>query len=173
MCRIAGIYDPRVKNLQQQIVHMRDSMKHGGPDDEGILVHQTLPLAFGHRRLSLIDLSAAGHQPMIDDQLTIVYNGEIYNYKELRNTLNHYGHQFKTESDTEVILKAYRQWGTDAFEYFNGMFALAILDEQKQELILARDHAGIKPLYYYIDDSCLYFASEMRAFQQVEKKFEP
>lgn len=172
MCRIAGIYDPRVKNLQQQIVHMRDSMKHGGPDDEGILVHQTLPLAFGHRRLSLIDLSAAGHQPMIDEQLTIVFNGEIYNYKELRNTLKHYGHQFKTESDTEVILKAYRHWGTDAFEYFNGMFALAILDEQKQELVLARDHAGIKPLYYYIDDSCLYFASEMRAFQQVEKRFE-
>ncbi len=172
MCRIAGIYDPTVKNLQQQIIHMRDSMKHGGPDDEGILVHQTLPLAFGHRRLSLIDLSAAGHQPMIDEHLTIVFNGEIYNYKELRNTLKHYGHQFKTESDTEVILKAYRHWGVDAFEYFNGMFALAILDEQKQELVLARDHAGIKPLYYFIDHSCLYFASEIRAFQEVEKKFE-
>lgn len=172
MCRIAGIYDPTVKNLQQQIVHMRDAMKHGGPDDEGIFVHQTLPLAFGHRRLSLIDLSAAGHQPMIDEELTIVYNGEIYNYKELRHTLMHYGHRFKTESDTEVILKAYRQWGVDAFEYFNGMFALAILDERKQELVLARDHAGIKPLYYSIDHSCLYFASEIRAFQQVEKTFE-
>lgn len=172
MCRIAGIYDPTVKNLKQQIIHMRDAMKHGGPDDEGIFVHQQLPLAIGHRRLSLIDLSAAGHQPMIDEEITIVFNGEIYNYQELRNTLKHYGHRFKTESDTEVILKAYRQWGVDAFEYFNGMFALAILDEKKQELVLARDHAGIKPLYYYTDRHCLYFASEMRAFQQVEKTFE-
>lgn len=172
MCRIAGIYDPSVKNLQQQIVHMRDAMKRGGPDDDGVFVHQTFPLAFGHRRLSLIDLSAAGHQPMIDDTLTIVFNGEIYNYKEIRNTLKHYGHQFKSESDTEVILKAYRQWGTDAFEYFNGMFALAIWDEKQQQLILARDHAGIKPLYYYMDQSCLYFASEIRAFYQTEKKFE-
>lgn len=172
MCRIAGIFDPSVKNLQQQIVHMRDAMKRGGPDDEGVFVHQTFPLAFGHRRLSLIDLSAAGHQPMIDEPFTIVFNGEIYNYKEIRNTLKHYGHQFKTESDTEVILKAYRQWGTDAFEYFNGMFALAIWDEQQKQLILARDHAGIKPLYYYMDQSCLYFASEIRAFYQTEKKFE-
>lgn len=171
MCRIAGIYDPSVKNLQQQIVNMRDAMKHGGPDDEGIFVHHTHPLAFGHRRLSLIDLSAAGHQPMIDEALTIVFNGEIYNFKELRSTLKHYGHQFKTESDTEVILKAYRHWGVEAFEYFNGMFALAIWDEQKQQLVLARDHAGIKPLYYYIDRSCIYFASEIRAFHHAEKKF--
>lgn len=172
MCRIAGIYNPSVKNLQQQIIRMRDAMKHGGPDDEGVFVHQTLPLAFGHRRLSLIDLSAAGHQPMIDEELTIVFNGEIYNYQELRSTLKNYGHQFKTESDTEVILKAYRHWGVDAFEYFNGMFALAILDEKKQQIILVRDHAGIKPLYYYIDESCFYFASEIRAFHLAEKKFE-
>ena len=171
MCRISGIYNPSVKNLQAQVTRMRDAMKHGGPDDEGIFVHQTLPLAFGHRRLSLIDLTSAGHQPMIDEDLTIVFNGEIYNYKELRNTLKNYGHQFKTESDTEVILKAYRHWGLAAFEYFNGMFALVILDDKKQQLILARDHAGIKPLYYYLDQSCLYFASEIRAFHLVEKKF--
>lgn len=172
MCRIAGIFDPRVNNLQQEIVRMRDAMKNGGPDDAGTFIHQSLPLALGHRRLSLIDLSEAGHQPMIDEELTIVFNGEIYNYKELKSTLQHYGHRFKTESDTEVILKAYRQWGTDAFEFFNGMFALAILDEQKQQLVLARDHAGIKPLYYYKDRHCLYFASEIRAFQCVEKTFE-
>lgn len=172
MCRIAGIFDPRINNLQQEIVRMRDAMKNGGPDDAGIFLHHSMPLALGHRRLSLIDLSEAGHQPMIDEELTIVFNGEIYNYKELKSTLQHYGHRFKTESDTEVILKAYRQWGTDAFEFFNGMFALAILDEQKQQLVLARDHAGIKPLYYYKDRNCLYFASEIRAFQCVEKTFE-
>lgn len=172
MCRIAGIFDPSLKNLQEQVVHMRDAMHRGGPDDAGLFVHPLLPLALGHRRLSLIDLSEAGHQPMIDEELTIVFNGEIYNYLELRSTLQHYGHQFKTESDTEVILKAYRQWGVDAFEYFNGMFALALLDEKKQQLVLARDHAGIKPLYYYIDQHCLYFASEIRAFATTEKAFE-
>lgn len=172
MCRIAGIFDPRINNLQQEIVRMRDAMKNGGPDDAGTFIHHSLPLALGHRRLSLIDLSEAGHQPMIDEELTIVFNGEIYNYKELKSTLQHYGHRFRTESDTEVILKAYRQWGTDAFEFFNGMFALAILDERKQQLVLARDHAGIKPLYYYKDRNCLYFASEIRAFQCVEKTFE-
>lgn len=172
MCRIAGIFDPSLKNLQEQVVAMRDAMHRGGPDDAGLFVHSSLPLALGHRRLSLIDLSEAGHQPMIDAELTIVFNGEIYNYLELRSTLKHYGHQFNTESDTEVILKAYRQWGVDAFEYFNGMFALALLDEKKQQLVLARDHAGIKPLYYYIDEHCLYFASEIRAFAKAEKVFE-
>jgi asparagine synthase (glutamine-hydrolysing) len=172
MCRIAGIFDPSIKNLQEQVVDMRDAMHRGGPDDAGLFVHPSLPLALGHRRLSLIDLSEAGHQPMIDEELTIVFNGEIYNYLELRSTLKHYGHSFKTESDTEVILKAYRQWGVEAFEYFNGMFALALLDEKKQQLVLARDHAGIKPLYYYIDEHCLYFASEIRAFAKAEKVFE-
>jgi asparagine synthase (glutamine-hydrolysing) len=172
MCRIAGIYNPQSKNLRQEICSMRDAMQHGGPDDAGVELHASLPLALGHRRLSIIDLSDAGHQPMKDEELTIVFNGEIYNYKELKQTLSHYGHQFKTNSDTEVILKAFRQWGTDAFEYFNGMFALALWDDKQQQLILARDHAGIKPLYYYLDHSCLYFASEIRAFNRAEKRFE-
>lgn len=150
---------------------MRDAMQHGGPDDHGVFVHPAHPLAFGHRRLSIIDLTANGHQPMHDDGLTIIFNGEIYNYKELKSTLSHYGHQFRTGSDTEVIVKAYRQWGIDAFEYFNGMFAIALWDDKEQKLILARDHAGIKPLYYYIDDHCLYFASEIRAFEATEKAF--
>lgn len=172
MCRIAGIFDPKAGNLTHRIESMRDAMHRGGPDDAGVFVHPSLPLALGHRRLSLIDLSAAGHQPMIDAELTIVFNGEIYNYQELRSTLKHYGHSFRTESDTEVILKAYRQWGVEAFEYFNGMFALALWDEAAQQLILARDHAGIKPLYYSIDDSSLYFASEIRAFAYAGKPFE-
>ncbi|MEJ8816985.1 asparagine synthase (glutamine-hydrolyzing) [Lacibacter sp. H407] len=172
MCRIAGIFDPLAGNLPQRILQMRDTMHRGGPDDAGLFIHPLLPLAFGHRRLSLIDLSEAGHQPMIDEELTIIFNGEIYNYLELRATLQQYGHQFRTESDTEVILKAYRQWGLDAFEFFNGMFALAIWDEKRRQLILARDHAGIKPLYYFIDRECLYFASEIRAFSASGKHFE-
>jgi asparagine synthase (glutamine-hydrolysing) len=171
MCRITGIFNPSLGNIKEQVIAMRDAMRHGGPDDEGIYVHHELPMAFGHRRLSLIDLTAAGHQPMRDEHLTIVFNGEIYNYKELRSTLQHYGYQFRTNSDTEVILKAYLHWGTDAFEYFNGMFAVAIWDEKKKQIILARDHAGIKPLYYYLDHQCLYFASEIRSFRYAEKKF--
>ncbi|TWI81429.1 asparagine synthase (glutamine-hydrolysing) [Lacibacter cauensis] len=171
MCRIAGIFNPEEQYLGERIVAMRDTMYRGGPDSSGVFVHPQLPLALGHRRLSLIDLTEAGHQPMIDAELTIVFNGEIYNYKELRATLQHYGHTFRTESDTEVILKAYRQWGVDAFEYFNGMFALAIWDEGRQQLLLARDHAGIKPLYYYIDGKSLYFASEIRAFAHSGKNF--
>jgi asparagine synthase (glutamine-hydrolysing) len=174
MCRIAGIYNPREKQLSKVIQSMRDAMMHGGPDDAGIYQHPQLPLALGHRRLSLIDLSANGHQPMHFEEcgLTIVFNGEIYNFQELRSTLEHYGFVFKTGSDTEVILKAYAHWGAEAFEYFNGMFALAIWDERKQQLILARDHAGIKPLYYYLEDGCLYFASEIRAFHFSGKAFE-
>ncbi|HMO34105.1 MAG TPA: asparagine synthase (glutamine-hydrolyzing) [Lacibacter sp.] len=173
MCRIAGIFNPREASLNYQITHMRDAMQHGGPDDAGIYLHPQLPLALGHRRLSLIDLSAAGHQPMHFEErgLTVVFNGEIYNYKELRSTLIHYGYTFRSDSDTEVILKAYAQWGVEAFEYFNGMFALAIWDNQRQQLVLARDHAGIKPLYYYLDGETLYFASEIRAFSACGKTF--
>lgn len=172
MCRIAGIVDPEAGNLKERVEQMRDAMHRGGPDDAGIFLHPSLPFCLGHRRLSLIDLSEAGHQPMIDAELTIVFNGEIYNYKELRSTLKHYGHSFRTESDTEVILKAYRQWGVEAFEYFNGMFALALWDERSQQLVLVRDHAGIKPLYYSIDGNSLYFASEIRAFAHAGKTFE-
>jgi asparagine synthase (glutamine-hydrolysing) len=174
MCRIAGIFNPVEQQLKARIISMRDAMQHGGPDDAGLYIHHQLPLALAHRRLSLIDLSANGHQPMHFEEhgLTIVFNGEIYNFKELRKTLEHYGFQFTTQSDTEVILKAYAYWGVEAFEYFNGMFALAIFDEKKQQVILARDHAGIKPLYYYIEKGCFYFASEVRAFHHSGKKFE-
>ncbi|MFN4285573.1 MAG: asparagine synthase (glutamine-hydrolyzing) [Lacibacter sp.] len=166
MCRIAGIYNPNEKNLAARMVHMRDAMQHGGPDDAGLFVHEQLPLALGHRRLSLIDLSPAGHQPMhyAEKGLTIVFNGEIYNFREIRNTLHHYGYRFVSESDTEVLLKAYAHWGVAAFSYCNGMFALAIWDEPRQQLILARDHAGIKPLYYKLGTDHLIFASEIRAF---------
>ncbi|HEX8277522.1 MAG TPA: asparagine synthase (glutamine-hydrolyzing), partial [Segetibacter sp.] len=169
VCRIAGIFNPASANLTGDITVMRDSMQHGGPDGKGIYVDDKLPLAIGHRRLSLLDLSNAGHQPMSDLEgcLQIVFNGEIYNFQELKEELNLLGHFFKTTCDTEVILKAYKQWGTECFCRFNGMFALAIFDRKAAHLILARDHAGIKPLYYSIDGGRLFFASEVRAFKAV------
>ena len=173
MCRIAGIFDPSLPNLSQEIVKMRDAMKHGGPDDEGIFIDDEFPLALGHRRLSIIDLSSAGHQPMSDAEgkLQITYNGEIYNYLEIKKELVAKGYQFKTQTDTEVILKSFIEWGTDCFAKFNGMFALAIFDKQKSELILARDHAGIKPLYVFHDKESFYFSSEIRGFKAVSKSW--
>ena len=171
MCRIAGIFDPSILNLSQEIVKMRDAMKHGGPDDEGVYIDDELPLAFGHRRLSIIDLSSAGHQPMSDlnGNLQITYNGEIYNYPELKKELVSKGYHFKTQTDTEVILKAYQEWGVNCFDKLNGMFAIAIFDKQKNELVLARDHAGIKPLYLYHDSKSIYFSSEIRGFKALNK----
>lgn len=148
-------------------------MRHGGPDDEGVYLDDKVPLALGHRRLALIDLSSAGHQPMHNPEKSVqlIFNGEIYNFRELRNTLQAYGHRFETATDTEVILKAYLQWGRHCFEKFNGMFALAIYDKRHSEIILARDHAGIKPLYYSILKNKLVFASEIRAFKTLDIKW--
>jgi asparagine synthase (glutamine-hydrolysing) len=167
MCRIAGIFDPTNTQLEQDLLRFRDAMHKGGPDDAGIFVEGNL--ALGHRRLSIIDLSSAGHQPMLseDANLVLSFNGEIYNYRELRQELVAAGFTFNTQTDTEVLLKAYQQWGTACFAKLNGMFALAIFDKSKNELVLARDHAGIKPLYYHLQDGKLYFASEIRAFNEL------
>jgi asparagine synthase (glutamine-hydrolysing) len=144
---------------------MRDAMSHGGPDDSGVYLDAANGLAFGHRRLSIIDLSAAGHQPMQREDIVLTFNGEIYNYEELRQQLKANGQSFSTNSDTEVIIRAYQQWGTACFGRFRGMFALVIYDKLRNELILARDHAGIKPLYYSFTNEKLYFGSEIRAFK--------
>ncbi len=170
MCRIAGIIRPDATISNSEIIAMRDCMQHGGPDDAGVYLNEGSHLAFGHRRLSLIDLSEAGHQPMFskENNLVIVFNGEIYNYLTIQAELNLLGHQFISHSDTEVIIAAYEQWGVDCFEKFNGMFALAIYDIQKNELVLARDHAGIKPLYYSFYKAGFYFASETKAFKQID-----
>jgi asparagine synthase (glutamine-hydrolysing) len=167
MCRIAGIYNLKSESLERDILIMRDAMHRGGPDDAGVFLHSDLPLALGHRRLSFLDLSSAGHQPMksANGRLQLIFNGEIYNFKEIRAELKQFGFIFHTASDTEVILASYEQWGKDCFRRFNGMFALAIWDEGEQEIILARDHAGIKPLYYYVEGEVLLFASEIRAFK--------
>ena len=167
MCRLAGIYSSTSVRLLEDVIIMRDSMHRGGPDDQGIYIDDKFPLALGHRRLSLIDLSSAGHQPMADNdnQLQIIFNGEIYNFQEIRTGLQSKGYHFKTKTDTEVILKAYIEYGKECFKLFNGMFAIALLDKNIGELLLIRDHAGIKPLYYYLSKDELIFASEIRAFK--------
>lgn len=169
MCRIAGIFDPNSSCLQEDILKMRDAMHRGGPDDAGVYMDGALALA--HRRLSLIDLSADGHQPMhsSDERFVLVYNGEVYNFEEIREELLALGYAFKSKSDTEVILYGFKQWGNALFEKLNGMFALAIYDTQEKQITLARDYAGIKPLYYYLEEGSLYFASEIRAFKALNR----
>ncbi len=139
---------------------MGDAIHHRGPDDEGFFIDG--PIGFFHKRLSIIDL-ASGRQPMTDGDLTIVFNGEIYNYVELRQMLIQKGYAFKTHSDTEVILKMFREYGTDAILHLNGMFAFLLYDRRTQQLIAARDHFGIKPLYLYRDQNKYIFASEIKA----------
>jgi asparagine synthase (glutamine-hydrolysing) len=163
MCRIAGIYDPSNLKIKEDLVMMRDTMKRGGPDDAGIYINQGL--ALGHVRLSIIDLSANGHQPMINNNLVLCFNGEIYNYQIIKTELQQLGYNFQTLTDSEVILKSFQEWGTDCFRKFNGMFALAIYDKETHQITLARDHAGIKPLYYNWSNGKLFFSSEIRALK--------
>lgn len=173
MCRIAGIINHQQIPDRETICSMRDSMQHGGPDDAGIYLNDELHLAFGHRRLSLLDLSPLGHQPMMDinGEIVLIFNGEIYNFQIIKEQLLQKGYKFTSTSDTEVIIYAYLEWGKECFAKFNGMFALALLDKRVNKLLLARDHAGIKPLYYYLDQHSLYFASEIRAFKKTNRSW--
>lgn len=163
MCGISGIVKLAINDeaLYAPIERMNQALAHRGPDDEGIWVEG--PIALGHRRLSIIDLSSAGHQPMLspDGNLVLVFNGEIYNFRALKAELSDY--PFQSGSDTEVILAAYTRWGIDCLKKFNGMFALALWDRAKQSLLLARDHLGIKPLYLFEHAQKILFASEIRA----------
>ena len=147
---------------------MRDSMARGGPDDAGILVDGNIGLA--HRRLSIIDLSPSGHQPMkaARRNVWVTYNGEIYNFPELKKELTGFGYEFSSTSDTEVLLNAYLQWGELAFGKFIGMFSFAVYDKDRSLFYLVRDHAGMKPLYYSIDGEKLVFASEVRAIKKLQ-----
>jgi len=155
----AGICDP------QLVIRMRDSLKHRGPDDCGL--HMQGRVGLGFRRLSVIDV-LGGHQPMVDTAsgLSLVFNGEVYNYRELRRELEAFGERFITESDTEVVLKSYAQWGAQAVNRFIGQFAFAIWDPRSEELFLARDRLGIKPLYWTRTGDEILFASEVKAFFQ-------
>jgi len=144
---------------------MRDTMRHRGPDDAGLWFDDRRRVGLGHRRLSIIDLSPGGHQPMTDaaGDVALVYNGEIYNYRELRDELTGRGHSFRSAGDTEVIIEAYRAWGTDCLSHLNGMFAFALYDVPAGRLFLARDRAGQKPLFYTCAGGRFVFASELKA----------
>lgn len=168
MCGIVGIIS-RVEAINPETLQaMRDSMSHRGPDDAGLWLSADGRVGLGHRRLAIIDLSRGGHQPMVDasDHLCITFNGEIYNYQPLRRELEAKGHGFQTASDTEVILEAYRAWGTDCLPRFNGMFAFGLYDSEKQQLFLARDRVGKKPLFYSQASGQFLFASELKALMK-------
>ena len=148
---------------------MCDIQAHGGPDDSGIFQDDIRGVILGHRRLSIVDTGNGGHQPMVYAQrYHLVFNGEIYNYKELRKELLELGKYFTTHSDTEVILAAYAQWGTVSFTKLKGMFAFALWDKQTNELLLVRDPSGIKPLYYFQSNTSFAFSSELKALKQLE-----
>jgi asparagine synthase (glutamine-hydrolysing) len=177
MCRIAGIISNKLQagQIREQVSIMCAVLKHGGPDDEGIFFDEKVNIAFGHRRLSIIDLSKKGHQPMADLQQKawITFNGEIYNYLELKEQLLKTGAKFYSDTDTEVILLAYLHWGTAAFSKFRGMFAFALYDVAISVTYLVRDSTGIKPLYYYVNNKLLSFASEVKAFKAASIAVEP
>ena len=160
MCGICGFYGFEDKRLIKQ---MTDILYHRGPDDSGIFIDKDVCL--GHRRLSIIDLSEKGRQPIFneDKSVMVIFNGEIYNFKGVRKTLEEKGHKFYSDADTEVIVHAYEEYGERCITLFNGMFAFAIWDSRKKLFFLARDRAGIKPLYYSIKNNKFIFASEIKS----------
>ena len=189
MCGIFGVISNNTVN-KNQLLKVSDVLKHRGPDDEGYLLfnkendvikiakgNDTVPgfdaahinncdnfnLAFLHRRLSIIDLSLHGHQPMTldDDNFWILLNGEIYNYIELKEELINKGHKFQSQSDTEVVLAAYKEWGEDCVLKFNGMWAFVILDRKNNLFFFSRDRVGIKPLFYYHKNGNFIFCSDL------------
>ena len=198
MCGISGYLDTESRIDCKKLIRMTDIIRHRGPDDEGYALidvngvslysgEDTMPelalprlteergkkafLALGHRRLSILDLSAAGHQPMhlTERNITLTYNGEIYNYIELRKELELCGYTFRTDSDTEVLLYAYCQWGEDCLSHFNGMWGFALWDGEKKKLFCARDRLGAKPFHYYRNGNRFIFGSELKQICQDEE----
>ena len=169
MCGICG-FSWRDEDLMHS---MLDSLRHRGPDGGGL--HVSGGISIGHRRLSIIDLSECGKQPMPneDETIWVTYNGEVYNFLELRRTLEKQGHTFRSDTDTEVIIHAYEEWGVECFNRLNGMWAFCIYDKKNNILLLSRDRFGIKPLYYHHDAGKFAFASEIRALLSIDVKVEP
>lgn len=167
MCGIVGIFRTQSAVEESEISRMAEQIRHRGPDGQGIKLFPQG--AIGHRRLSIIDIST-GAQPMCNEtgSVWITFNGEIYNYLELRDRLKALGHVFATNSDTEVIVHGYEEWGAGLLQQLRGMFAFAITDLEKQQVLVARDHFGIKPVYYYSDGKTFAFASELQAFNAVQ-----
>jgi len=179
MCGIAGFWrnstDQSADWLERTALEMANTLVHRGPDDSGTWVEAEVGVAFGHRRLSIIDMSNAGHQPMIsaDGRYVITYNGEVYNFRELRKQLEKLGHKFRGHSDTEVMLGSFIQWGVkQSVKRFNGMFAFAVWDRRDRLLWLARDCIGEKPLYYGVQSGAFFFASELKAIR-AHPEFKP
>ncbi|WP_115620917.1 asparagine synthase (glutamine-hydrolyzing) [Chryseobacterium indoltheticum] len=196
MCGICGYYSFRKEISSKNILEMNNAIRHRGPDDEGfwisdgfygksfsgndsiqkikeafpVLNESSSKIALGFRRLSIVDLSEKGHQPMLsdDEKITITFNGEIYNFRKIRKELEILGYHFKSNSDTEVILKSYEEWGTEMFARFDGMFAIALVDLEKQKLILGRDRVGLKPLFYFKNENALVWASEIKSILKNE-----
>lgn len=191
MCGICGYYSFKNEISSENILEMNNAIRHRGPDDEGFWISDGLKgesfsgndstqkikeffpvlnkinskIALGFRRLSIVDLSEKGHQPMLsdDEKITITFNGEIYNFKKIRKELEDLDYHFKSNSDTEVILRSYEEWGTEMFVRFDGMFAIALVDLEKQKLILGRDRVGLKPLFYFKNENALVWASEIKS----------
>jgi len=165
MCGIAGIVDSAGGITADVITAMRDTLRHRGPDDAGLWLADDATVGLGHRRLSILDLSKRGHQPMADPagEVRVVYNGEIYNFREVRGELQQRGVAFVSDTDTEVLLQAYLAWGIDCLDKLEGMFAAAIVDARSRTTYLVRDRLGIKPLFYAVDGGRLVFGSEIRA----------
>lgn len=175
MCGIAGIVGGGDRCVLERMV---DVQSHRGPDDRGVVWFDDASAGLAHRRLSILDLSPAGHQPMVnaDGARWIVYNGELYNYRELRVELQSRGHRFHTGTDTEVLLAAWDEWGLSALDRFDGMFAFAIWDTRTEELTIARDHLGVKPLYYLQNGPMFAFASEAKGLFEIdgiERRIDP
>ncbi len=164
MCGLAGVFNRDGTPVEAPVVErMAEAVRHRGPDGAGRYLDRSVGL--GHRRLAIIDLSPAGQQPMATDdgRYVIVYNGEIYNFKELRGELEALGRRFRSRTDSEVALQAFAEWGEGAIGRFNGMFAFAVWDTVREELFLARDRYGIKPLYYTVQGQSFLFGSEVKA----------
>ena len=164
MCGITGFIDFKKSSSEEILVQMTGTVSHRGPDGQGVYFagSKNATIGLGHRRLSIIDLSTAANQPMHFEGLHIIFNGEIYNYNEVREKLISLGHQFSTHSDTEVILHSWKEWGEKAIEHWTGMFAIALFDEKNETLICIRDRAGAKPFYYYFDNGLFLFGSELK-----------
>lgn len=165
MCGIVGVLSRTPWVTRPPLQEMRDAMRHRGPDDAGEWWSTDGRVGLAHRRLSILDLSPLGHQPMstADDNFVIVFNGEIYNFDELRRQLEQAGHEFRSHSDTEVILEAYRAWGSDCVRRLRGMFAFALYDRSQHRVLLARDRAGEKPFFYALTEGRLRFGSELKS----------
>lgn len=178
MCGIAGFIDFNGASSEQDLEGMTHALEHRGPDGFGtfILGTSAYKIGFGHRRLSIIELSELGRQPMSWNQFTIVFNGEIYNFSEIKSELEKLGHSFLAESDTEMILHAYGEWGEKCLDRFIGMFSFVIYDSKSEALFIARDRAGVKPLFIYHKEGLFLFASELKSFHQhtgFEKEINP